>query len=339
MVRYEDLSDRFRKFFGLPSSPVAMKISDKQLDGEGPKQPSLFCEFVRRAAVDREAVTISENDLQNFAARVILGFMEAKYIDIYPRIKPAATKSIVVAPLEMMSQDPDVVIVLMNPARMMEVMQVLFRATRKRLEASMTCESSALAGEATAIPYMEKKPNLTLLCGGARMIAGYEEDELAMGMPFEAFVKLTESLTEPTLATALCGCLMDDISKHLKEAFIAVGFDKSTDHFYGEVLGKVFRAYLSKDEQGLITVATFHYPLKFKSGEEAQRAINPAKALLAGLGGEVTVSQRENWLDLILTVKFPDGLEKLALDVENFKGTINKILSAFASTIDRVAPA
>ena len=34
MEKYEALSNKFRKFFGLPASPVAVKISDRQLDGQ-----------------------------------------------------------------------------------------------------------------------------------------------------------------------------------------------------------------------------------------------------------------------------------------------------------------
>ncbi|MEM3402415.1 MAG: DUF169 domain-containing protein, partial [Candidatus Hadarchaeales archaeon] len=250
MESRKDISAKFRRFFQLPASLVGVKISDREIDGPRPSHPSLFCEFVRRAAYEGEEVKITEFDLTNFTARVILGFTEPKYVDIYPRIKPATTKCVVVAPLEKMDQDPDVVIVITDPARMMEVVQVLYRATRRRLEANMSCEASAIAGEATAIPFMEKRPNLTLLCGGARTIAGYRENELAMGIPFDIFLKLCEQLVEPTLATALCGCLMDDIPRHLKEAFIELGFDKGTDHFYGEFAGKVFRIYLNKEEKG-----------------------------------------------------------------------------------------
>ncbi len=336
MSKYKSLSDKFRKFFQLPTSPVAIKISDRELDGRRAKQPSLFCEFVRSASHEGEQVTITETDLQNFAARVILGFTEPKYVDLYPRIKPATTKSVLVSPLEKMDQDPDIVIVITNPARMMDVLQVLHRATRKRLEASMTCEASAISGEATAIPYMEKKPNLTLLCGGARTIAGYQENELAMGIPYDAFVKLTEQLIEPTLATALCGCLMDDIPRHLKEAFIQLGFDKGTDHFYGEFVEKVFRVYLNREERGF-TLLTVHYPLKFKTEDDAKRSLGRAKRLLAGAGGEATALQRENWLDLILTFQFGEGLEKLAADRAKFETAMKKILLDFAGVVSKIS--
>ncbi|MEW6222985.1 MAG: DUF169 domain-containing protein, partial [Candidatus Hadarchaeota archaeon] len=335
MKNYGEISEKFRKFFQLPTSLVAVKISDRKLDGPSASRPSLFCEFVRGAAHKGELVSISETDLQNFTARVILGFTEPKYVDLYPRIKPATTQSVLVSPLAKIDQDPDVVIVITDPARMMEVLQVLHRATRKRLEASMTCEASAIAGEATAIPYMEKKPNLTLLCGGARTIAGYHENEMAMGIPYDIFVKLSEQLVEPTLATALCGCLMDDIPRHLKEAFIQLGFDKGTDHFYGEFLGKVFRIYLNKEERGF-TFLTVHYPLKFKSEKDANEAAAHAKRLLSAVGGEATVMPRENWLDMILTFEFGEGLEKIATNMDKFSAAVKKILLDFSGAINKI---
>lgn len=337
MENNEELSKKFRKFFQLPTSPVAIKVSEKEVKGPRPKAPSLFCEFVRKTAHEGESFIITENDLLNFTARVILGFTEPKYVDIYPRVKPAQTKSVLVAPLEKFEQEPDLVITITDPARMMQVVQVLYRATRERLESSMTCEASAIAGEATALPYMEKKSNLTLLCGGARGIAGYGDDELAIGIPFDQFTKLADLLVEPTLAVALCGCIMDEIPKHLKEAFVELGFDKGTDHFYGDFKGKVFRFYLNEDDRGLTTMMTVHYPLKFESEKEAQKLIGVAKEMLAGLGGESTVLSRENWLDLILNVRFPDGLEKIALDKKRFEETISGILSGFVSVIDEIA--
>ena len=336
MGKNEELSKKFRKFYQLPTSPVAIKISDKEIDGPRPKAPSLFCDFVRRAAHKGESNLITESDLSNFTARVILGFTEPKYVDLYPRVKPAKTKAVLVAPLEKIELEPDVVVTITDPARMMQIVQVLYRATRKRLEASMTCEASAIAGEATALPYMEKRPNLTLLCGGARGIAGYKENELAFGAPFETFVKLVDLLVEPMLVAALCGCVMDEIPKHVKAAFVELGFDKGTDHFYGDFKGKVFRFYLNKNERGLLATATVHYPLKFKSEQEAQKSVDAAKKLLAGMGRESTAVPHENWLDLILTVKFPDGLEKLALDRKKFGETISEILTGFVAVVDKV---
>ncbi len=336
-MKWEDSSKQFIKFFQLSSSPVAVKISESELKGQRPKSPSLFCDFVRKAAHDGESFLITEKDLQNFAARVILGFMDPKYVEISPRIKPAKTKSILVAPLGKIEAEPDVVLAIADPARMMHVAQVLHRATKVRLEAKMTCEASAIAGEATALPFMEKESNLTLLCGGARGLAGYKDNELVVGIPFDHFIKMTELLVEPKLVAALCGCVMDEIPKHLKEAFIGLGFDKGTDHFYGEFGRKVFRIYLQKDEKKVLNSATVNYPMKFKSEKEAKEKVKAAEELLAELGGESMAVARENWLDLISIVKFPDGLDKIATDKKRFEQTVNSILESFVAIIEKLA--
>lgn len=336
MKRNEELSKKFRKFFQLSTSPVAIKISDKEIKGQRPKTPSLFCSFVRRAAHGGENYVIAEGDLHNFTARVILGFTEPKYVDIYPRVKPARTKSVLVAPLEKTEEEPDIVVAITNPATMMQIVQVLYRATRTRLETNMTCEASAIAGEATALPYIEKKPNLTLLCGGARGIAGYSDNELAIGIPFDQFVKLVDMLVEPKLTEALCGCIMDEIPKHVKDAFVKFGFDKGTDHFYGDFKGKIFRFYLNRDDRGLLATATVHYPLKFKSEGEAQKSAAMAERLMSELWKESMAVPRENWLDLVVKVEFPDGIEKIALDKKKFEESVSKVLTAFIDVIDKV---
>ena len=71
MSKYEDMSNKFRKFFQLPTSLVAIKISDRELDGQRPKQPLLFCDFVRKAATFKADIRI-----QNLSRRS--GFHDAK---------------------------------------------------------------------------------------------------------------------------------------------------------------------------------------------------------------------------------------------------------------------
>lgn len=291
---------------------------------------------MRKAAHEGKGYLITGDDLNNFSARVILGFDDPKYVDLYPRVKPAKTKSVVVAPLEEIEVEPNVVVVITDPNHAMQIIQVLTRATKKSLEATMTCQASAIAGEAVALPFMEQRPNLTLLCGGARGIAGYSADELALGLPLEDFIKLADLLVEPTLSKALCGCLMDELPKHLKEAFSDFGFEKGTDHFYGDFRGKVFRFYLAKDEQGRMTITKVHYPMKFKNEEEAKKSAKAAIELLMKLEGTSSVLSRENWLDLILTVNFPEGLEKIALDKKEFEKTITNILTKFSEAIDKI---
>ncbi|MGQ9788580.1 MAG: DUF169 domain-containing protein [Candidatus Hadarchaeaceae archaeon] len=185
-----DLSREFKKVFQVTAEPVAITILDRELTGNGPESPSLFCELVRKAAYCGKNYVINENDLSNYSTRVILGFNEPKYVDLYPRIKPAKTKTVLIAPLEKSYVEPNIVVIITNPAQAMLMIQNLSRILNKIFEASMGCRGSAIAGEAVAIPFMEQRPNLTLLCGGAREIAGYSADELALGLPYVNFLKL-----------------------------------------------------------------------------------------------------------------------------------------------------
>lgn len=331
-MKYEQMSKKFRRFFQLSSSPVAIKIFDKEVSGPRPASPSRFCELVRSAAYEGKEYVVTERDLRNFTASILLGFSEPTYVDLYPRIKPAKTKSVMVAPLEK-TKEADVVITITNPSRMMQILQTLYKATKQRLEASMTSEASAIAGEATAFPYMEQRPNLTLLCGGARTLGGYKGDELAIGIPFPTFTKLVDSLAEPALTTALCGCLMDELPAHLKDFFTELGFDKGTDHFFGEFEGETLRLYINKDERGVPTTLITYCPLKFSSEEEASKAEEVARSKLAGEGMAV---KRENWVDLVFTSEFAEGLEKATLDKEKFTPVIRKILSRFVEIANEI---
>jgi uncharacterized protein (DUF169 family) len=200
----------------------------------------------------------------------------------------------------------------------------------------MSCEASAIAGEIVARVYTTKQPNLTLLCGGARGLAGYRDSELAMGLPYEHFLAVAEHIEEPRLTKALCGCVMDEIPKHLKEAFTRMGFDKGTDHFYGEFDDKVIRVYLNKGSEGLFSVATYHYPLKCRSKEDAERVATEAETALAMLGGDSGISIRENWIDLVVIMEYPEGLEKIAVDEAKFRETIESFLKRFCGVIDRI---
>ncbi|MGC8816335.1 MAG: DUF169 domain-containing protein [Candidatus Hadarchaeum sp.] len=197
MRNYASLSRNFKEAFQINTSPVAIHISERPIAGNRPSVPSLFCELVRKTAYTGEIHVIGADDLSNFSTRVILGYREPQYVDLYPRVKPAKTKSIVVAPLEKIEIEPDVVVVITDPAHAMLVVQALTKSLKKPLEASMTCHGGAIAGEAVAIPFMEHRPNLTLLCGGARELAGYSPNELALGLPFADFLKLVDSLAIP----------------------------------------------------------------------------------------------------------------------------------------------
>jgi uncharacterized protein (DUF169 family) len=211
-MKYAELSTKFRKFFELPSSPVAVRIiSDGLHEQKTNTHPMRFCEMVRRSAVYGESFLFGVEELTCTSAELALGFTEPSYGEVYPRIKPANTKFVSVSPLEKTEKTPDVVIIVSTPRKIMRVSTILSQLHQKQPVEVKFKGEFAVCGECTAIPYMEKKVNMSLLCNGARMFSGYRDDEIVMGFPLEDFIRISESTEEKEITSALCGCIMDDI--------------------------------------------------------------------------------------------------------------------------------
>ncbi|MGQ9788504.1 MAG: DUF169 domain-containing protein [Candidatus Hadarchaeaceae archaeon] len=298
----------------MSMSPVAIRISDKVEEIPGAKRPSSsisYAEALRRAATFGDSFLLLKEDINRTEDEINLGFSEPVYVDIQPRVKPAKTRSVYIAPLEKFVGRADVILVISNPVKMMKLVQIFHRLTGEMFTSSMKASGGVCSGEATAIPLVDKRANLTLLCSGDRIFGGFREDELMMGLPAELFFKVVDLLKEPKLTEALCGCLMSDIPDNLKEGLLKLGFEKATDHFFGKIGDKSIRLYIDKDESGAFSRLAVHAPLKLTSRENSEQAAALANKLLAGEG---FAKARENWLDLVVLANFKEGLDKIALD-------------------------
>ncbi len=291
---------KFRKFFELPSSPVAVKIISDSSIQKTASQPMRFCEMVRRSALYGETFVFGVEELTCTSGELALGFTEPTYGDVYPRIKPANTKFVSVVPLEKTDKKPDVILVIGNPRKIMRVSTVLSRLQEKRpVEAKFKGEF-AVCGECTAIPFMEKRVNLSLLCNGARMFSGYRDDEIVIGFPLDDFIRISESTEEEEITSALCGCIMDDIPAGAVAAIEKIGFGKGTDQFFGRFGNEIVRLYTPKDKEGKITTLTLHVPIKFKDSETASKVYEKAGEILEK---PFLHRVRDNWLDLAMPLE------------------------------------
>ncbi len=120
-----------------------------------------------------------------------------------------------------------------------------------------------VCGEAVAATYNQKKPNLTFLCNGARLMGGFRSNEIVMAIPapeFESLAKKIENLLKS--GGALCGCQVSNIPKEIVAAFKEAGFEKGSDYFFGKVDSQQVRIYLNKDTSGRIKQLTFYLPIK-----------------------------------------------------------------------------
>lgn len=181
---YEKIKDYLEtehNFVGVRILKTGEAAPDKK-----PKKKMRFCQMVREAA-DGSSFTFNVDDLDCPNAMITLGFEEPIFGDVQPRITPAETKLVEVAPIKEM-KNPDVVLTILNARQLMEV------AGRLGSIEAKFCGSMAVCGEATAFPYMTKKPNATPLCGGARKFANYKDSDLMFGAPPETYEKLAEKI-------------------------------------------------------------------------------------------------------------------------------------------------
>ncbi len=333
-MKYDEFSKKFRKFFELPSSPVAIRIiTDSSQEKKTSVQPMRFCEMVRRSAFYGESFVFGVEELTCTSGELALGFTEPSYGEVYPRIKPANTKLVGISPLERTEKKPDTVIIIGTPRKIMRVSTVLSQLHEKQpVEAKFKGEF-AVCGECTAIPYMEKKVNLSLLCNGARMFSGFGDDEIVMGFPLGDFIRIAESTEEKEITSALCGCIMDDIPAGAVAAIEKIGFGKGTDQFFGRFGEEIVRLYTPKDKDGKITSLTLHIPVKFRDSETAIKVNEKASEMLEK---PMLHRVRDNWVDIALPLDLGETLNRARMRGEKFEKLVKVGIDTILKEVEKV---
>ncbi len=332
-MKYSEISIKFRKFFELPSSPVAVRIISDGKENKTSVQPMRFCEMVRRSAVYGESFLFGIEELTCTSAELALGFTEPTYGEVYPRIKPANTKLVSVSPLERTEKEPDIVIIIGTPRKLMRVATILSQLREKQPVEVKFKGEFAVCGECTAIPYMEKKVNMSLLCNGARMFSGYSDDELVMGFPLEDFIRISESTEEKEITNALCGCIMDDIPAGAVAAIEKIGFGKGTDQFFGRFGGEIVRLYTPKSTDGKITSLTLHVPVKFTDAGIASRVNEKAQEVLQA---PVLHRVRDNWMDIVLALDLGENLNRASTRGGKFELLVRDGINMLLKEVEKV---
>ncbi len=308
------MKDDFKRYFKLSLDPVAVKFLDKELKES--ERSYRYCEAVRIAASQGKKVVLNKRNISCSNALSVLGLLPSVF-DKNPKYK-----SIVIEPYK--GQDCDVVIVITTPERVMKIASSYYQIFKKEFVARFSGET-AVCGEATIEVMESNEPNVTFLCQGARKHGGYKFDEVVIGFPFEIF-KLFENEIRKNRIKSLCGCLMDDLPRHIVERFEKLGFDKATDHFIGMFNGKIIRLYILKGEK-LYGVAIFT-SIKCKDEKEAERIIKNYK-------GDLILVRRENWIDVSKTLEYENFEEDVLRDEfeRELKNTIDVIIKESKSLV------
>lgn len=206
---YDFIADKLKEYLGLKKSPVAIKFVLREDDiPEGvPKADEKLrhCQLVQKASGGSVFYATAEEQMCKGGAAA-LGLQEApekvktgefyyglgrfsslgsarKTMESIPKIDPIMY-ALVYAPLEKANFDPDVIIVIANPAQALKLSQALVYTMGGRLEADFAGIQSICA-DAVAGPFLRRRPNITLGCSGSRQYADIKEDDVIVGLTGE----------------------------------------------------------------------------------------------------------------------------------------------------------
>lgn len=177
--RLREIQQEISAYLGLKHRPIGVAVSSERLNGPRPAQPTTFCAMVK-AAMDAQGEIVAQiEDLTCPNAELCLGFRPPTYVDVEPRIR-SRTKAVRIGPLE----GADVVLFVLNPRQVM-VMSILLGGIRAEFRGE-----TAVCGEAVAVAYNEQRPNVTFLCPGSRDLAGFDDCDVVLALPFNTFLEL-----------------------------------------------------------------------------------------------------------------------------------------------------
>lgn len=100
---------------------------------------------------------------------------------------------VMIKPLEACTQAPDVVLLACNPYQAMRVVQAYTYQFGYHTHFKMS-GNQAICSECTAYPFESNSINISMLCAGTRHMAGWRDEELAIGFPFHFFLPIVEGL-------------------------------------------------------------------------------------------------------------------------------------------------
>ncbi len=100
---------------------------------------------------------------------------------------------VLVKPIETFTTVPDVVLIVTNPYNSMRIIQGYTYSFGINTSYKMS-GNQAVCAECTSYPFENNDINISLLCAGTRYNAGWGDDEMIIGFPFNKLIPITEGI-------------------------------------------------------------------------------------------------------------------------------------------------
>lgn len=107
---------------------------------------------------------------------------------------------VLVKPVEEHATAPDVVLMVVNPFQAMRLVQG-YTYQYGYHTAYQVAGNQAVCSECTAYPLEKGAINVSMLCAGTRHMAGWGDDEMGIGLPFNRFLDMVDGLYATVNAT------------------------------------------------------------------------------------------------------------------------------------------
>jgi uncharacterized protein (DUF169 family) len=213
-----------REDLRLKTSPVAVKfLQDEDVFPEKARRPSTtmgkriaICQGVTMARNYCWTIGLAREDIICVPAAIAFGFSDAtdpslslidlfrevgfsgnddlarKEISSMSRFENGEIKGIVLAPMEKISFEPDIIIIYGNPAQMMRLAEAWSFVTGKRLAGEIggkvECDEYLIA------PFKMQCPRMAIPGNSERVFAATQDDEMVLALPIKCLPDLITDL-------------------------------------------------------------------------------------------------------------------------------------------------
>ncbi len=216
---YEDSARILRSLLLLATEPVGVRVLRSAAEVASSavplaEPPLHYCSAVRRASLGESVTLTAERISCDTAPRTlgfVPGFFDDEFIESYVTVGLYAdrdradrvladvpvlqgTSGLLVRPLVRFDAEtpPDVIIMALSPYAAMRVTQAAgFHGHRVRNE---PIGMHGICAECTARPILTGQASISLLCSGTRHVAGWDENELAIGVPTHVLPDIVDGL-------------------------------------------------------------------------------------------------------------------------------------------------